>query len=109
MLISSILGCGGELEGAAGELQSPNYPFNYNNNADCVYILRTSIGSTLDINFIDFDLEGGSCSWDWLQIFDGPGTQYDPLTPRLCGTSLPDPGSVWNQVTELTIRKKKIN
>ena len=83
------------MEGAAGELRSPNYPSAYDNNADCVYILRTSIGSTLDINFIDFDLEGGgSCFWDWLQIFDGPGTQYDPLTPRLCGSSLPDPGSV---------------
>ena len=82
--------------GAAGELKSQNYPFTYNNNADCVYKLRTSIGSILDFNFIAFNLEGhsSSCSFDWLQIFDGPGTQYAPLTPKLCGTSLPDPGSV---------------
>ena len=89
------------MEGAAGELQSPNYPYHYDNNADCVYILRTSIGSILDINFIDFNVEefqlslyDWSCPRDWLQIFDGPGTQYAPLTPKLCGTSLPDPGSV---------------
>merc|ERR1711937_118943 len=100
-------GCGGEFEGAAGELQSPNYPFAYNNNTDCLYILRTSIGSTLDINFIDFNLEGSydwSCSYDWLQIFDGPGTQYNSLTPRLCGTSLPDPVSTSSHEAALRFR-----
>ena len=76
-----------------GGLHSPNYPFAYNHAADCQYLVQTSEAATLIITFTDFDLEGTgtTCSYDWVQIFDGPTTGHDPITPRLCGSTLPDP------------------
>mgnify|MGYP000018708000 CR=1 FL=1 len=102
---ATLEGCGGELVGAAGELHSPNYPFPYNHNADCQYVLRSSAGSSIDITFLDFNMEASStCYWDWLQIFDGPTTGYNPLTPRLCGISIPDPVNSTSHVVTVEFR-----
>ena len=40
--------------------------------------------------FTQFKLEGGSCQYDSLTIFDGPSTT-SPQLARLCGDSLPQP------------------
>jgi cubilin len=97
---ATLEGCGGELIGTAGELHSPNFPFPYNHAADCIYVLTTSAGSSIDLVFSDFDLEGGSCTFDSLQLFDGPTVGYNPLTPRMCGTALPEPvNSTSNSMT----------
>ena len=62
--------------GVSGGLHSPNYPFAYNHQSDCQYLIQTSAGSSLNITFLDLDLEGtlNTCNYDWIQVFDGPTT-----------------------------------
>ena len=88
---ATLEGCGGTLIGVSGELHSPNYPFAYNHQADCQYLIQTSAGSGLNITFLDLSLEGTgtTCSFDWVQVFDGPTTGSTPITPRLCGNNIP--------------------
>ena len=44
---------------STGEIESPNYPSDYPNNADCQWQITVDIGSTINMTFIDFDLEDG--------------------------------------------------
>ena len=86
----TITGCGGEVAAIAGHLHSPNYPAVYPNNAECQYIIRTNLGSQLEITFDGFKLEeedwdDGGCDYDWVQLFNGDKLSDSPLTDRLCG------------------------
>ena len=40
-----------------GILVSPNYPNNYDNSMSCLWTLETIADMTIQLNFIDFDLE----------------------------------------------------
>lgn len=69
---STATGCGGTLTSSSGSISSPNYPENYNENAECFYRIVTSQGSRISISFTDLDLERTtSCRDDYIQIFDG--------------------------------------
>ncbi|XP_013175197.1 PREDICTED: cubilin-like [Papilio xuthus] len=71
----TITGCGGTLTSANGSISSPNYPNNYNENAECFYRIVTSAGSRIRISFTDLDLEKTlHCMDDYVEIFDGRDT-----------------------------------
>ncbi|CAK1578705.1 unnamed protein product [Parnassius mnemosyne] len=71
----SITGCGGTLTSISGSISSPNYPDNYNENAECFYRLVTSSGSKIRISFTELDLEKTpNCRDDYIEIFDGRDT-----------------------------------
>ncbi|GAA6082922.1 CUB and sushi domain-containing protein 1 [Tachysurus ichikawai] len=50
-------GCGGTLRGQSGVITSPNYPQEYNNNADCTWTVLAEPGDTIALVFTDFQLE----------------------------------------------------
>uniref|UniRef100_A0A8C3XDP6 CUB and Sushi multiple domains 3 n=1 Tax=Cyanoderma ruficeps TaxID=181631 RepID=A0A8C3XDP6_9PASS len=83
------------LHGPGGTFSSPNFPFQYDSNAQCVWVI-TAINTNkvefyilvIQINFEEFDLEIG---YDTLTIGDG-GEVGDPKTVLqvLTGSFVPD-------------------
>ena len=63
-----VSGCGGILATPTGSFVSPNYPYPYHHNGECFWLIRASAGSTIMLTFADFDLEGGSCYWDYVKV-----------------------------------------
>ena len=62
-------GCGGTLTSADGYFQSPNYPFAYNHNAECLWVIRVAEGSTIRLTFNVFDIEThGYCEFDYVEV-----------------------------------------
>ncbi|XP_051775015.1 CUB and sushi domain-containing protein 1 [Erpetoichthys calabaricus] len=76
-------GCGGTMRGQSGVIFSPNFPLEYNNNADCTWTILAEPGDTIALVFSDFQLEEG---YDFLEISgtDGPALW-------LTGLNLPSP------------------
>ncbi|XP_045485243.1 cubilin-like [Pieris rapae] len=80
----ALRGCGGTLTSVAGSISSPNYPQNYNDDAECFYKIVTSSGSRIRIIFADLDLEHTlNCRDDYLEIYDGRDV-YAPSLGRFC-------------------------
>ncbi|XP_019616108.1 PREDICTED: deleted in malignant brain tumors 1 protein-like [Branchiostoma belcheri] len=63
-------------------VNSPHYPNNYFNNANCRWTITGSPGSTLEVVVERFQLESGH---DYLNIYDGRSTS-SPRLARLDGT-----------------------
>uniref|UniRef100_A0A8B9V190 CUB domain-containing protein n=1 Tax=Anas zonorhyncha TaxID=75864 RepID=A0A8B9V190_9AVES len=59
--------CGGLISNSSGMLQSPNYPGNYPNNADCVMLTSR-------------------CQYDYIEVYDGL-PHSSPLLGRICAGS----------------------
>ncbi|XP_053093802.1 deleted in malignant brain tumors 1 protein isoform X1 [Pangasianodon hypophthalmus] len=68
--------CGGNLIQSQGEFFSPNYPYNYPNNARCTWTLLGGELQVVSLTFTSVDLE--SCC-DHIYVYDGPNTQYTLL------------------------------
>ncbi|CAK1552576.1 unnamed protein product [Leptosia nina] len=80
----TIRGCGGKLTSVTGSISSPNYPQNYNDNAECFYKIVTSSGSRIRISFIEVDLEStANCRDDYVEIYDGRDV-YAPSLGKYC-------------------------
>uniref|UniRef100_A0A672G2T7 CUB and sushi domain-containing protein 1-like n=1 Tax=Salarias fasciatus TaxID=181472 RepID=A0A672G2T7_SALFA len=81
--------CGGQLRGPNGVITSPNYPVQYDNNANCTWVITaTDISKVIKLTFEDFDLERG---YDTLTVGDGEvvGDQKT-IFHVLSGTTTPD-------------------
>uniref|UniRef100_A0A8K9V7L3 CUB and Sushi multiple domains 2 n=1 Tax=Oncorhynchus mykiss TaxID=8022 RepID=A0A8K9V7L3_ONCMY len=81
--------CGGQLRGPNGIITSPNYPVQYDNNANCTWvIIATDTTKVIKVTFEDFDLERG---YDTLTVGDGAvvGDQKT-VFHVLSGTTTPD-------------------
>uniref|UniRef100_A0A8B9LZ55 CUB and Sushi multiple domains 2 n=1 Tax=Astyanax mexicanus TaxID=7994 RepID=A0A8B9LZ55_ASTMX len=76
-------GCGGTLRGQSGIITSPNYPQEYNNNADCTWTVLAEPGDTIALVFTDFQLEE---DYDVLEV---SGT--DGSSQWFTGPNLPSP------------------
>lgn len=85
-------GCGGEINSLSGFIYSKNYPKNYDNNLDCIWMISVPYNHRIELNFIDFDLYYSSyiardnvCG-DSIKIYDNflLSTNY---THILCPTS----------------------
>ncbi|XP_076455418.1 tolloid-like protein 2 [Babylonia areolata] len=87
----SVTACGWSVTSLYGAVLSPNFPNNYPNRQNCVYVIRAPVGYHVTLAFSDFDLEpNGNCTFDYLEIRDGG--QTSPIIGRHCGgTSLPGP------------------
>ncbi|CAL8294544.1 unnamed protein product [Merluccius merluccius] len=64
-------GCGGTLRGQSGVITSPNYPGEYNNNADCTWTVLAEPGDTIALVFSDFQLED---DYDLLEVSGTDGS-----------------------------------
>uniref|UniRef100_A0A4X1SGV2 Scavenger receptor cysteine-rich domain-containing protein DMBT1 n=1 Tax=Sus scrofa TaxID=9823 RepID=A0A4X1SGV2_PIG len=74
--------CGGFLSQAAGGFNSPFYPGNYPNNANCVWDIEVQNNYRVTVVFRDVQLESG-CNFDYIEVFDGP-YRSSPLLARVC-------------------------
>uniref|UniRef100_A0A8C4RUP8 CUB domain-containing protein n=1 Tax=Erpetoichthys calabaricus TaxID=27687 RepID=A0A8C4RUP8_ERPCA len=72
---------------------SPNYPDNYPQNIDCVWVVTVPNGEAVQLDFEgDFFIEPSSryadCLYDYLELRDG-ATSDATLIARLCGQERP--------------------
>lgn len=73
-------GCGGTLRGQSGTITTPNYPAEYNNNADCTWTVLAEPGDTIALVFSDFQLED---DYDLLEVSGTEGSsQWWVAGPR---------------------------
>eukprot|EP00064_Thunnus_orientalis_P000573 superscaffoldBa00000030_g574 len=67
--VCKVKTCGSNLQGPSGTFTSPNFPIQYESNAQCVWIITASNpNKVIQINFEEFDLE---IAYDTLTIGDG--------------------------------------
>uniref|UniRef100_A0A3Q1IYA9 Uncharacterized protein n=1 Tax=Anabas testudineus TaxID=64144 RepID=A0A3Q1IYA9_ANATE len=81
------VGCGGTLSGT-GQLRSPYHPNSYPHNKVCEWVINQPEGYVVTLNFLSFDVEGGSCSFDFVEVRDG-STSSSPLLGTFCGVEMP--------------------
>ncbi|XP_071504135.1 blastula protease 10-like [Diadema antillarum] len=90
-------GCVYRLTDSEGEIMSPNYPSNYDNEQSCQYMIEGAPGSTITLTFVDMDIEPHrTCAYDSVEVRTG-----DVSLPgqRFCGANLPgDQVSTGNQL-----------
>nr|XP_020470999.1 cubilin [Monopterus albus] len=86
--------CGGFIElndnDPPGYITSPNYPGNYPQNIDCIWVITVPLGEAVQIDFEDqFYIEPTTnCGYDYLELRDG-STSNSHLISRLCGNTRP--------------------
>ncbi|KAL4624103.1 CUB and sushi domain-containing protein 1-like [Arapaima gigas] len=81
--------CGGHLLGPSGTITSPNFPVQYDNNANCSWVVTaTDISKVIKLTFESFDLERG---YDTLTVGDGASIgDQKTIFHVLSGTTTPD-------------------
>ncbi|KAM6203858.1 scavenger receptor cysteine-rich domain-containing protein DMBT1 [Sarcoramphus papa] len=77
--------CGGLLFNSSGTLQSPSYPLNYPDNADCFWQIQVMNNFRIMLTFGSIQLQGG-CQNDYIEVYDGP-PNTSPLLARICSSS----------------------
>ncbi|CAB1340813.1 unnamed protein product [Coregonus sp. 'balchen'] len=86
--------CGGGIElsdsDPPGYITSPNYPQNYPQNVDCIWVITVPNGESVQIDFEDeFDIEPTSnCFYDYIELLDGATSDADSMA-KLCGNTRP--------------------
>ncbi|XP_058537778.1 cubilin isoform X1 [Neofelis nebulosa] len=99
-----IAGCNREYNKAFGNLKSPGWPDNYNNNMDCTVTLTAPQNHTISLFFHSFGIEDSSeCTHDFLEVRNGSDSS-SPLLGTYCGTLQPNP--IFSQNNELYLRFK---
>ncbi|XP_077870078.1 CUB domain-containing protein 2-like [Saccoglossus kowalevskii] len=63
------VGC--ENTGSDGFVTSPSYPGPYPSNSNCTYVITIEQEDRVKVTFVEFDLEGYGCSFDYLHVRDG--------------------------------------
>ncbi|XP_029134023.2 cubilin [Labrus bergylta] len=79
--------CGGTLSGT-GQIRSPYHPNAYPHNKACEWVINQPEGYVVTLNFLSFDVEGGSCRFDFVEVRDG-STSSSPLLGTFCGVDIP--------------------
>lgn len=54
----SCVGCGRRFNGSRGDIISPNFPKQYDNNMNCTYFIDVEPQSLVILTFVSFHLEG---------------------------------------------------
>ncbi|XP_029767229.1 deleted in malignant brain tumors 1 protein [Terrapene carolina triunguis] len=83
VICSAKYTCGGVLQYSSGTFQSPFYPGNYPNNADCVWEIEAVSNYRVTLSFSNIATEGGTCRYDYIEIYDGP-LYTSPLLGKIC-------------------------
>jgi len=74
---------------STGSFVSPNYPLPYGRNAECVWNITVSQGSTVRLHFIDLETEQhSSCNFDYVEVYLDIVYQY--ILPFVYLYSLPE-------------------
>ena len=95
-------GCGNVVyHQSEGFIRSPGRPGNYQNNQNCKWTIYTEESSHIELTFTAFDLEGGSCIFDYVEIYDGDSEDF-PVIGRYCGTT--NPGIIKSSKSTMLVR-----
>ena len=64
--------CGGVLTGTSGIIQSPDYPYSYPPNVECIWNIKVAEGSRISLNFTDIDIESDEkcITGDYIMVGD---------------------------------------
>ncbi|XP_035524206.1 bone morphogenetic protein 1-like [Morone saxatilis] len=82
--------CGGDVNRDSGQIQSPNYPDDYQSNKVCVWKITVAEGFNVGLSFQSFEIERhDSCSYDYVEVRDG-SLETSPLLGHFCGYDKPD-------------------
>lgn len=91
--VVNTFACGAEFTSNQGQIQSPNYPAHYPNNAECTWRITIKNDNEDDhivLSFETIDLEWTPGCWsDAVEIHDGHDSTASSLG-RFCGTTLPE-------------------
>lgn len=69
-----------------GNINSQNYPKNYEANSKCEWLLQTEDSHSIIFQFTDFDIEASdNCTKDVVRIYDGAVQNNNTLLFRSCG------------------------
>nr|XP_020016661.1 cubilin-like [Castor canadensis] len=99
-----IADCNRQYNESFGNLKSPGWPDNYNNDLDCTVVLTAPPSHSISLFFHSFALEDSSdCSHDFLEVRNGSDSS-SPLLGKYCGTLLPNP--IFSQNNELHLQFK---
>ncbi|KAJ8267678.1 hypothetical protein COCON_G00128500 [Conger conger] len=86
-LPSCIAECGGRFKGeSSGRILSPGYPFPYDNNLRCTWVIEVDSGNIVSLQFLAFDTEA---SHDILKVWDGP-PENEMSLQEVSGSLLPE-------------------
>uniref|UniRef100_A0A3B4A8K4 CUB domain-containing protein n=1 Tax=Periophthalmus magnuspinnatus TaxID=409849 RepID=A0A3B4A8K4_9GOBI len=87
---SAVAICGGDVNKDNGQIQSPNYPDDYQSNKACVWKISVAEGFHVGLSFQSFEIERhDSCSYDYVELRDG-ASEESPLIGHFCGYEKPD-------------------
>ena len=64
-------GCGAVLTDRTGSFSSPGHPNPYPHGANCTWWINGLPGDVIQLDFVAFSLEAGSCNYDYVAIYDG--------------------------------------
>ena len=99
-------GCGGRYRSPVGSIHSPNYPQNYDRDADCGWLIEVPVNHVVVLTFIDFDVEPiTNCTFDYVGIYDGSSLDA-PEIARYCGSTVPSPPIIRSTSNQMFIRLK---
>lgn len=94
--------CQHDVSAPHGIVSSPNYPNVYPPNANCAWNFTATPGHRIILVFHIFDLES-SCSYDHLDVYDGPSAQLNKLG-MYCGSNVPSMKSSTKNQLYMTFR-----
>ncbi|XP_052250990.1 deleted in malignant brain tumors 1 protein-like isoform X6 [Dreissena polymorpha] len=81
--------CGGVLTDPFGVITSPNYPSNYSNKVQCIWLINAPEDSRINVNFTVLEMEPHpKCNFDYLELFNGPNAS-SPSFGKFCVTVPP--------------------
>jgi len=82
--------CGGELDMEQGQLESPNFPEDYQPNKECIWRITVPAGYQVALKFQSFEIENhDNCVYDFLEIRDGDKSD-STLIGSFCGYKMPE-------------------
>lgn len=101
--IGNATDCGGRLSSPEINLTSPNYPQDYPDNQDCIWMIDFLKGQTIMVQFQEFDLEYDyHCKLDYLELRDGNNENATIIGNQMCGNFLHS--TIFTSTNELFIR-----
>ena len=69
----------------SGQLESPNYPEDYQANKECIWRVSVPVGFQVALKFQSFEIENhDNCVYDYIEIRDG-GDETAPKLGAFCG------------------------
>lgn len=79
--------CGDTVTDNAGNVTSPNYPYQYPDNSSCWTLINVEPGRIIVMRFKVIALEfDESCAFDYVEVLDG-SSEDSPSLGRFCGDS----------------------